>query len=528
MTTLDRLTRPASSSLDDYNDQQKRRAMQSLSSNSLLSATPFYFGDFVKSCGGSSSSSFSNNGADEVGSSGCFGIRMGGISGGDGRATTRSIPPTGEKDDDPTVLIAKAMNHLSLQEREEAYEDLHGVSAQVHETPELIAKTLHEMEHCLQGIHHKHAYVLAEAFRDDYVQDPTLRLLFLRADRFDAEKSAKRLVDFLDWKLKLFGEEKLCQWHIGLDDLDEDAQFLVKSGVDQILPSRDTRGRAVFVILGNFTIRCYLSTHSTLQFVFYMYQCLAEDETNQKKGIVAIAYTLGNEEGTVKSGIKDSVWESTKLAACMPIRIEATHFCLPKSRVHFTLNLVARSAGLLTRARIRVHVGSHLECVYALLSFGVPSNLLPFTTDCELKTNHHKKWVQRRIVKEQELLRCSSGSNSDVFSGIELPDRNDVLLGKGKPLQNHPGNQRLLELSRAFLDEYTEANNKGGKTVVARKVVQEILYPSHGWNSVARFLQRREDKLESGWWEEVTDEQVLIAKAANTFRGIRKRGGERY
>ena len=81
-----------------------------------------------------------------------------------------------------------------------------------------------------------------------------------------------------------------------------------------------------------------------------------------------------------------------------------------------------------------------------------------------------------------------------------------------------------MELSRAYLDEYNDANHNGGKAIVARKVVQELLYPSNGQSSDGgRFLQRREDKVMSGWWEEVTDEQVMIAKATHALRGIRKR-----
>jgi hypothetical protein len=71
---------------------------------------------------------------------GCLGIiRMGG---GGIKNTIKT------ERDDPTILIANAMSNLTLQEREQAYEDLHGEAAIVHETPELIAETLSKMEHC--------------------------------------------------------------------------------------------------------------------------------------------------------------------------------------------------------------------------------------------------------------------------------------------------------------------------------------------------------------------------------------------
>jgi hypothetical protein len=95
----------------------------------------------------------------------------------------------------------------------------------------------------------------------------------------------------MDIKLNLFGGDKLCQWHIGIDDLDDDARFIFESGMLQILPSRDRRGRVVAVISSNNHMR--LDTQSTLQMVFYTLVCATEDETNQKMGLGIIVYCLG-------------------------------------------------------------------------------------------------------------------------------------------------------------------------------------------------------------------------------------------
>jgi hypothetical protein len=183
--------------------------------------------------------------------------------------------------------------------------------------------------------------------------------------------------------------------------------------------------------------------------------------------------------------------------------------------------MIARAAGLFDRARFRVHFGSPLECAYALLSFGLPSELLPLTSECKLKTGNHKKWIQRRIVKEQELRRVG------VFSGIDLPSRNDVLDGHGIPIQNHPGNQRLKELCEISINEYNKAD-RHSKFVAAVRIVQEILHPSDLLGGIGnggvrgRFLKRQDCNSKSGWWVEETDEEVLIAKVRNKFRTVRK------
>jgi hypothetical protein len=424
-----------------------------------------------------------------------------------------------EEDEDTTALIAKAMNQLSIKDREQAYEDLHGVSAAVHETPALIAESCHKLEQSLQKIRHKPAFDMAQTIQSSYVQDPRLRLMLLRAERFDANKAARRLVKYLDWKLKLFGPEKLCQWHIGLDDLDADARFMVGSGLSQILPERDSRGRVVTVLAANYIRRLRRNAQSVLQMSYYTMMSIVEDESNQKNGMVSICYGLGTDEMDMSAEAQRSNWEGASLVSCMPMRVEATHFCMPSSGMHFALNVIGRSVGMFIQARLRIHCGSHLECEYALLTFGLPSSMLPFTTESELKLGNHKNWVQRRIVKEQELER-------GLFSGIELPGRNDVLLGHGRPIQAHPGNLRLHDLVRVYMEEYNQANRKGGRTIVTHKIIHDIMFPpSLDNNSVGggRFLKRRDDNLKSGWWEEVTDEEVVFEKVSNAIRGIRKR-----
>jgi hypothetical protein len=484
-------------------------------SSSMDAAHPFFFEDFIPSYGGSSDDHVRK--IDGGCTDGCFGIKIGG--GGN------KIPVAAEMDeneDDPTAVITQAMNNLSTQEREQAYEDIHGVFEMVQETPELIAKTLSQIEIHLQKIHHKPAYDLAIAIRADYVRDPKLRLMFLRADRFDPELASKRLIKFMDWKLILFGRDKLCQWHIGIADLDGYAKFMVESGVMQTLPSRDSRGRVVTVISSNDHMRLQRSTQSTLQMLFYTLMCATEDETNQIVGSVVIIYCLGKVEGAVDSEKQNSIFECTKVSLSVPLRLEVTHFCMNKTGHHFSMNLSAKAAGLFDRARFRAHFGSHMECEYALLSFGLPSTMLPFTAECELKTANQKKWIQRRIVKEQELLRVG------VFLGVDLPNRNDYLLGQGKPFQHHPGNQRLQELCEICLDEYNQGNRKS-KTRVAGRIVREFLHPSdpvgrirHGGLG-ARFLKRRDCKCKGGWWVEETDEDVLIEKVCTALRSARKK-----
>jgi hypothetical protein len=435
------------------------------------------------------------------------------------------------EDGDPMELMAKEMNRLSLQERERAYEDLHGVSVMVHESPELIHAALPTMEYHLQRIRHKPAYTLAEAHRKEYVQDANFRLMFLRAERFDVEKAANRLVRWLTWKLDLFGKEKLCEKHIGLDQLDADARVMVETGIMQILPERDSCGRAVQALALRYRYHWGKSSKALLQMFFYIAMVAAEDETNQKNGMVIILYGLGIEMSPIDPSALGHIDEKyeilgySSITTCLPIRWDAVHFLTTSRALQYSMAMFTKTIGWHVRARLRVHIGSHLEGQYGLLSFGLPSSLLPFTDECELKTNNHKKWIQRRLVKDHEVLRRQQSNPNYVFPGIDLPGRNDVLLGQGRPIQDHSGNRRLHELVETYFGEYNNAPKDGGKADVARKIILEIRKPpalggAASIRSQARFLQLSKFR---GWWEEVTDEDVQIEKVCNRLRNARQR-----
>jgi hypothetical protein len=87
---------------------------------------------------------------------------------------------------------------------------------------------------------------------------------------------------------------------------------------------------------------------------------------------------------------------------------------------------------------------------------------------------------------------------------------NDVLLGRGKPIQKHPGNVRF----RQMLDSIIEKYGKGEKGAKVRAVAYIIdLVKVEG----GRFLK----ELEDGGWVEI-DEATARAKVSHTFRTRRQ------
>ena len=139
-------------------------------------------------------------------------------------------------------LIAKQMSSLTMDQREQAYFDIHGISNN-EEAPDLIQQSNLEMESELDILEEASAYRTALALNAAYVRDDRLRLKFLRADRFDPKKAALRMARHFEAKLDLFGASKLCQ-DITQNDLNPGDMDALVTGVGH-LPIRDSVGRLV-------------------------------------------------------------------------------------------------------------------------------------------------------------------------------------------------------------------------------------------------------------------------------------------
>lgn len=90
------------------------------------------------------------------------------------------------------------------------------------------------------------------------------------------------------------------------------------------------------------------------------------------------------------------------------------------------------------------------------------------------------------------------------------PNNHDVLFGRGKPFQNHPGNRKMLGLIDRFKRQYNESPRDQ-----KRPIVEEIIgiLSSDG----GRFLRRYNDDVSSTWWT-VVSQQIAFDKVSHAFR----------
>jgi hypothetical protein len=137
--------------------------------------------------------------------------------------------------------VASEYDNLSKEEKDRAYRDLYGKEPLlIEETEEFISSRLSELHHALQSIpdDSKHSYHRALQLCPDYVNDREFLLLFLRADYFDVNKAALRLVKYWTAKEDAFGSNRTFH-KLTLADMDYADLETIRTGGYIPIPKYD-------------------------------------------------------------------------------------------------------------------------------------------------------------------------------------------------------------------------------------------------------------------------------------------------
>jgi hypothetical protein len=92
------------------------------------------------------------------------------------------------------------MYEVSIEERTTAFQDLHGALEYVTETPELVEQRLAELEQALLRLPEEKTQFLRQATQQNLAYVESLKLCFLRAEHFDAERAAIRMAGHFETK----------------------------------------------------------------------------------------------------------------------------------------------------------------------------------------------------------------------------------------------------------------------------------------------------------------------------------------
>jgi len=212
--------------------------------------------------------------------------------------------------------------------------------------------------------------------------------------------------------------------------------------------------------------------------MIYVYSPHLDDTGPQAYHVVHIAIYLGNLDAAEATlgGIMNRV------ALHAPVRIVSHHQCLLESS-SLIFRTLLRLYFLQTEdaqcARLQIHTGSMTECLYQLMSFGIPARSIPVNEAGDAITTkaHHEIMQRMRIAEELQ---------DQQLKIISLPLPSDILFGKGKQNFQHTGNLRLNMIVDQYVEEYHSLKERHKKTELATKIV------AIAKNASARFLSKDE------------------------------------
>ena len=246
--------------------------------------------------------------------------------------------------------LSEELLKLNFNDRIAIEEEIHGVRCgAAEETPELLERSLREFDSELIArkkgdpenrllrnvisISSKAATTTTTTTSGSncYLNNPSVRLRFLRCECFVVKKAVERFVNHLEFTSELFGDF-VAERPIRLTDFNtKREQAALQSSRNQYLPFRDRSGRRVLVGVG----ACAYDLDAVLRFkiIMYLHWVGTEDIETQQKGIVMIVWPFNEGE--------DASWQKSyrpemnnklrsffeKLFKSMPVRMTSQHFC---------------------------------------------------------------------------------------------------------------------------------------------------------------------------------------------------------
>lgn len=130
-----------------------------------------------------------------------------------------------------------------------------------------------------------------------YLNDPNIRLRFLRCEYFDVSKAVQRLVRFLELTCEVFGDF-VAERPIQIDDFNtRKEEVALYNSRNQYLPFRDRSGRRIFVGVGHCDFESSIPPELRCKMTMFLHWVVSEDIETQQKGVVIVAWPSDEAEG---------------------------------------------------------------------------------------------------------------------------------------------------------------------------------------------------------------------------------------
>lgn len=258
----------------------------------------------------------------------------------------------------------------------------------------------------------------------------------------------------------------------------------------------------------------------------------------QKKGLLVVFYDVRKTEDPQVDSGKPYLMQIFKFMSCVPIRYSGLHFCLKMREGNLAwnrlfLDIAMKAAPKYARERACVHYGSDVELRYRLANYGIPLDTFPVDVNGNIRESILNTWLHNHLAKEGSLKSHGSAIQDNSFPGDDdtssssgddedapsssVQDgiwQTDVLLGRGRLVQYHPGNIRFRELLEEHRAEY-ESLLRNQRRQACIDLTNELV------GNGTRFLKHGEN----GEWTVCCFEDA-VGKVSQFYRTRRRRTRE--
>lgn len=304
------------------------------------------------------------------------------------------------------------------------------------------------------------AYRRATVECPDQVSDER-KMAFLDYEQSEPSLAAKRLVDYWNFRLDVFGADR-CFLPMTLNGAMKDEVVpMTKQCILQLMPVTDTAGRAILFFSPNRRNFDVYGVEQEFRALLYFFETIMEDAELRKRGVVML---IDGREIHMKHYSRKEQRLSPMMDRVLPLRIRAFHDCNPSKVLFYVLYpIVKRFIGKNTRLRIKMHFGTEANVLAELEAYCLPKDRVPTELggDVILDIN---QWVLERIALENarssadgpdgpdpKKLRSEDTSASGVALAADLAPEERELGHKGRRKGRHsdPRMKKAVEAKQA-------------------------------------------------------------------------------
>jgi len=448
---------------------------------------------------------------------------------------------------DASACLAEELMKMSFTDRNQIEEEIHGVgSRSVTETPELIERSLAQFDFELNARRERDSIKTKKLLRNViritpkftsatsqsaseaasasasaspksscYLNDPAVRLRFLRCELFIVGKAVQRIINNLEFMRELFGDFVL-ERPVTLSDFSREEETALMNSRIQYLPFRDRSGRRILCGVGN--LNYHIDPRLRYKFSMLLHWYSSEDVETQKKGIVMVLYLFDETSNSWEKSLRPTIKEDVasyhkKQNSSIPVRITSLQWYSPdKPLFRFLWALYIYKQRDSPLRFLKAHFGVQTEILYKMSSYGVPVELIPVSSTGSLKFSNQCAWVN--------VLRTKEMSPKDLIGKeiVECPRSCDVVFRQGNSYtKKQAGNENYRELLAFYSNDHF-GGDKNKKYKITKLIIEQI--ESQG----GRFLEWENKR---NTWLVLTDVGNMRKRIAAAFRQRnRSRGGE--